>query len=1266
MSYISAEKNRDEIFVWERTPKGRRFYTAPAPYYFYVKDPKGTYKSMYGDKLSRQDYTHSREFNFEKAKLKASGHELFESDIPAEIKYLSKYYYNKEAPDLHITMHDIEVDYDPEVGHAGTSNPYAPINSVALIHLWKKECVVFAIPPNKAKRSPNNDEWKAGPAPASFLKELNDIAELPEGVTLKVTFCENEEELLIRYLREIQDSDVLCGWNSEMFDHPYIAKRAEKLGQKYFRQLSFKEARSPTYRWIMKYDKEEEVVDFGGRIGADYMELFRKYEMAERPSYKLENIADEMLPHLPKLEYDGSLATLYRRNFAWFVRYNIRDTEILEGLEDRLGYMDLANKMMHLSTGVWKNVVGTLKLAEYAVVNYCHNELDNLIVNDFHRSEDKHKIQGAFVLLPQIGEHEHTGSIDLNSLYPSSIRAINISPETLMGQFEETVNAIEEIAKGTDTMLTCTFDYATQVPHKLRGRTVRRPASQFRDDFIKLKWAVSGYGTIFSQQKQGVIPKILEDWYATRKKYQAMARNETDKIKRAYYDKLQYTYKIKLNAFYGALTNQFFRFFDLRMGESTTGTGRMILLHQCAKTCELLSETGEYMMPDRYETEVDKKTGKVKEHFGYSNKWPVVYGDSVAGNTIIETPDGEKKIEELFNSVDYRRGTKEYSNSTDHALTFVPESQDNEFRPIKYVVRHKVNKKMYRVWLGNTRYLEVTEDHSLIGYANSKSKTPGHIEVKPTDVGKNNVNSLLLNAHIPNNDKTVLYISPEMYTFMGYLIGDGHVEKRQEGGVGLSIGKQDITEVVEKVINPLIEQGWFTSYHKRRNGHDIRLCGTKGWKFLREHIYPNERKEIPTWIENAGEENIKCFLRGYFSADGSITHTSVSLSSINSSFIKVTNRLLKICGIGSNFWTEMTENSYNGKANGTYSRKLIVYNAVKFKEEIGFVQDRKQGNVRDSYSTRTKHMEDQSGYVLITPTKIEEIEYNDYVYDIEVDDTHTFYANDILVHNTDSTYFKTYADDSQHAIQVADAVGEIVNKSFPEYMRKTFLCTDDYAKLIKCGRENVSDRGIYVDKKMYILHIVDSEGEAVDYMKVMGLRTKKTTLPKEIAKKLNHFIELYLKGTPWEEIEKLIVEYKDELMNVEDVMRIGLPTGIKQIDTHMSNYRLDPAVHLPGHAAASVHYLKCLEDYNDHESMKIINGSKIKVFNLTRKHGRFNSIAIPVDIEQVPEWFLRDFEVDRKLHIKKLVDKALENILRAIEKVPPSKQKLLADELLGF
>ena len=348
MSYISAIRTGDDVLVWERVPEGTGFVreqrTIRAPYYFYVKDEDGDYTSMYGDKLRRCDYNTAPEMQRARTENESYGTQMFESDIPPELRVLSERYYDVQAPSLHITFIDIEVDYLKELGFASAANPYAPINSVAMYHVHQKRYVVLAVPPNLAPHHPTDDDYKVGDADEEFMNQLNKDVPLPDGYTLDVRLCANEGELLELLVDEIEDSDVVCGWNSDFFDMPYIGKRLEKHSRRLFNRLSFEGAKKPSYRTVDVFGSEQETLDLSGRISADYMVLFRKYEMAERPSYKLTSIADEMLPDLPKLEYEGSLAELYRENFPFFVRYNIRDTEILHGFEDRLGYVDLANR----------------------------------------------------------------------------------------------------------------------------------------------------------------------------------------------------------------------------------------------------------------------------------------------------------------------------------------------------------------------------------------------------------------------------------------------------------------------------------------------------------------------------------------------------------------------------------------------------------------------------------------------------------------------------------------------------------------------------------------------------------------------------------------------------------------------------------------------------------------------------------------------------------------------------------------------------------
>lgn len=558
--YVSGVQKGDSVIIWERDKQGRRIEkTYPAPYYFYIetKDSDAAeYTSIYNTMLERLDFQTGYEFHSARSQCQSRGIKLFESDINPVIKVLSENYHEADIPSLNICLLDIEVDYREKmwkpthlvkvraktkktlavfdlsckwieitcqelrdlqdsdlyqvwdeqkslwvevrhsdyvyvgpVGFSSVENPYAPINAVAIYNMWEQASYVLAVPP---------PGWDA----STFDQSLHKLA--------KIIFCKDERELLDRMLHLMYDADVISGWNSAKFDIPYIAKRLEMYGKEMFNRLSFPNAKPPQYReFVDNYGKPCTTVDISGRIHLDYMELFKKYEMSQRSSYSLENIAAEILPKLPKLDYTGTLARLYRDDFNWFIRYNIRDTEILVGFEERLAYIALANVMAHTSCALFTDILGTLKLTDYAIVNYCHY-VKNVKVPDWVEREDG-SIKGAYVLVPQVGMHDWIGSVDINSLYPSAIRSINISPETLLGKFINTVDDWEKFYCRADAELTVEWE---------TGECETRTTLEWRKFFADNKMSVSGFGVIFSQKEQGVVPAILERWYAQRKQYQ--------------------------------------------------------------------------------------------------------------------------------------------------------------------------------------------------------------------------------------------------------------------------------------------------------------------------------------------------------------------------------------------------------------------------------------------------------------------------------------------------------------------------------------------------------------------------------------------------------------------------------------------------------------------------------------------------------------------------------------------------------------------------
>jgi DNA polymerase elongation subunit (family B) len=592
-NFVGAYYNsyNEEVLVWERDSSQpelqRTLKRYDAPYYFYVPDVDGDFTSIFhGEKLSRLVFDSKQAFDAGLAQY--ATRRKHESDLGPAEKVLMANYYNLDAPRVHYTLLDIEVDYDRDLGFSSPENPYAPINAITFFHQWNKKYVTLAVPPKS---------WKGKDWDALLDKTL------PSDVTL----FETEKELLKAILIEIDNSDVLSGWNSDFFDMPYLVKRVEMvLGKEATKHWCFKGTPAPRFEEVERFNEKRTTVRLYGRSHLDYLQLFKKFAFGGRSSYALKNIADEELPDLPKLEYTGGLDDLYNDDFNFFLRYNIRDTEILDGLDEKFKYLELANEITHANTVTLDGAMGSVRLIDTGIVNYCHNEL-KLIVPDRNNKVGP-KIEGALVLNPKVGLHEWIGSVDINSLYPSTMRSLNISPEKIIGQFTKNTNIMQidgeedwiGISNGDDLLHVLYFEDESYAEHT---------GKEWQEILKAKKWSISAFGTVFDQGNgQGVIPGLLTSWYAERKQLQKLKlhwNNEADKFEpksegyvhakkmEEYYDKKQMVKKLLLNSLYGAVINEYDRFFDPRMGASTTATGRKITGHMISKIAELL--TGEYV-----------------------------------------------------------------------------------------------------------------------------------------------------------------------------------------------------------------------------------------------------------------------------------------------------------------------------------------------------------------------------------------------------------------------------------------------------------------------------------------------------------------------------------------------------------------------------------------------------------------------------------------------------------------------------------------------
>ena len=340
------------------------------------------------------------------------------------------------------------------------------------------------------------------------------------------------------------------------------------------------------------------------------MQLYRKYTYEERHSYSLDAIGEYELDER-KIAYEGTLDQLYNKDFPKFIDYNRQDTMLLAKLDKKLRFLDLANELAHDNTVLLATTMGAVAVTEQAIINEAHQR--GMIVPNRKGRDDQGETQaaGAYVAYPKKGMHQDIGAIDINSLYPSAIRALNMGPETIVGQLRPIMTdriIKERIASGSSFAdawenMFGTLEYNAvmsmepgtelTIDWEEGGSTVHSASEVWHLIFdSNQSWTLSANGTIFKYDMKGIIPGLLERWYAERKEMQSKKKTAETAEETAFWDKRQLVKKINLNSLYGAILNPGCRFFDQRIGQSTTLTGRIIAKHMDSFVNESL--TGEY------------------------------------------------------------------------------------------------------------------------------------------------------------------------------------------------------------------------------------------------------------------------------------------------------------------------------------------------------------------------------------------------------------------------------------------------------------------------------------------------------------------------------------------------------------------------------------------------------------------------------------------------------------------------------------------------
>jgi len=415
---------------------------------------------------------------------------------------------------------------------------------------------------------------------------------------------------------------VLTGWNSEGFDIPYLVNRVTRIMSKDDTRKFCLMGEMPKSRTYERFGKEEQTFDLVGRIHIDYLQLYKKYNYESRHSYSLDAISEMELGET-KTPYEGTLDQLYNKDFKEFIRYNRQDTMLVAKIHDKLKFLDLANALAHENTVLIPTVMGSVAMIEMAIMNEAHER--GMVVPDKKRKGtdiDASPAAGAYVANPKKGIHEWIGAVDINSLYPSTIRALNMAPETIVGQVRQTLTERYMSEKGSALAkekrkkkngddaddvtgsilwenLFGSLEY-TAIMNQERGTILTIDYEDGRSEEMSAAeiwkmifdshkpYILSANGTIFTYEKEGVIPGLLSRWYTERQSIQKQAKESYGTDMYEYYDKRQLVRKILLNSAYGALLNEHCRFYDKRLGQSVTLTGRQITKHMMAAVNEII------------------------------------------------------------------------------------------------------------------------------------------------------------------------------------------------------------------------------------------------------------------------------------------------------------------------------------------------------------------------------------------------------------------------------------------------------------------------------------------------------------------------------------------------------------------------------------------------------------------------------------------------------------------------------------------------------
>lgn len=561
MSYrncVYSSKNQSvRLFTWDEDGKRIQCDVSVSPY-LYIEDNAGDKTTIFGTKAKKKIFNNAYERN---KFIQDSGIKRVYENLPVIQQYLiDTFWTENEKPEftknkLKVTFIDIET-YSVD-GFPNIDDPDHTVNVITCYDNFSKKFHTFGLKPYSGTNK--NIIYK---------------------------HCKNERDLFIKFIEYIEADypDVLSGWNSEFFDIPYIVNRCERiLGQEYVNRLS------PTgnvfYREVMgKFGRQQKRYYIEGVACIDYLDIYRRFCLKLRESYKLDAIGEIELGER-KVDYgDMNLSTLADTDWTTFVDYNVQDVNLIVRLEDKLQYVVLLRMLAYVGLTTLEGAMGTISVINGALTIRARKRKE--VLSTFIRNQGSGKNPGAYVAEPKSGFKNNVVSFDANSLYPNVMISLNLSPETKIGRVEKNNNGNVNI-------------------YHVSGKCIELTPEKFGTFLKSEECSLTKAGFLFTQKKRGIIPEFLDYYYKERVKI----REELFKVKQKLsdlkksdsdYTSLKYeverlntkqmVIKILINSAYGYMGNKQAPIGDDDIASSVTLTGQAIIKQAGKLLQEYLTE----------------------------------------------------------------------------------------------------------------------------------------------------------------------------------------------------------------------------------------------------------------------------------------------------------------------------------------------------------------------------------------------------------------------------------------------------------------------------------------------------------------------------------------------------------------------------------------------------------------------------------------------------------------------------------------------------